>query len=68
MSKGLILENHFSDYLDLFKEENGDFGLHIYYIQNEYMFVNEIGEVVSKRYKNITGLMGWFYEYLKGTL
>jgi len=66
MSKSLILEKFFKDYLELFKEKNGDFGLYIYYVQNEYMFINEIGEVVSKRYKTITGLMGWFYKTMKG--
>lgn len=68
MSKNVILENLFNDYLNLLKEKNGDFGLHIYYVQNEYMFINEIGEVVSKRYKTITGLIGWFYENVKGSI
>jgi len=66
MSKSVFLEKFFNDYLELFKEKNGDFGLHIYYVQNEYMFINDIGEVMSKRYKTITGLMGWFDKNMKG--
>lgn len=66
MSNSVLLEKFFNNHLELLKEKNGDFGLHVYYVGNDYMFINDIGEVVSKRYKTITGLMGWFDKNMEG--
>jgi len=49
------LENH----IDLIIEKL-DLDLNLECIENEYLFVNRSGEVVSDRYQDINLLLKWF--------
>jgi len=51
------LENHIDSII-----EKLDLDLNLEYIENEYLFVNNNGEVVSSRYKDINLLLKWFDE------
>lgn len=51
----IILENH----IDLLIEKL-DLDLNLECIENEYLFVDRNGQVVSDRYEDINSLVKWF--------
>ncbi len=55
--KSIKLEKLFEDYLEMTCK-----GVYVYYVEDEYMLIDEGGICISKRYKNISNLMSWYYD------
>lgn len=57
----ICVENLFKDHL-----ERSECGLYLYYVKDQYMLIDCIGQCISKRYKKIPSLILWFKNNVGG--